>query len=184
MDTSRTQLDTAWTQLGHSWTQPDTAGHTSDTAHHDPTRVTRSSGESMGSQTCPASPTAPERGAGLEGHGQAWVRQLTGQHQEPLRGSITGSTRVAPCSPIHTPGPTRGQRTRLGPNITALLGPCQAGFYALTKKLPINDKSPGFCPTLKPSAGALGAGQGSCTRQEVPGLLSGRQPGLCSPGPL
>lgn len=174
-------MDTAghiWDTVGHSLdtarTQPDTAGHTSDTAHHDPTRVTRSEHGLADVSGVSHSPGA--RGWA----GGPWA----GLGQATHRGSITGSTRVAPCSPIHSPGPTRGQRTQLGPNITALLGPCQAGFYALTKKLPRNDKSPGFCPTLKPSAGALGAGQGSCTRQEVPGLLSGRQPGLCSPGPL
>lgn len=171
MDTARTQLDTArhcWTHLGHSPPRPHQGHQVRAWAHRRVWCLPRPRSEGLG-----------WRAMGRPGSGNS-----QGQHQEPLRGSITGSTRVAPCSPIHTPGPTRGQRTRLGPNITALLGPCQAGFYALTKKLPINDKSPGFCPTLKPSAGALGAGQDSCTRQEVLGLLSGRQPGLCSPGPL
>lgn len=88
-------------QLLHTWAQ---LRHSSDTVGHSQALPTMTS---PGLAAVSSVSHSPGVRGWAQGRGQAWVRQLTGS----LCGVASCSIRVAPCSPIHTPGPTKGQRT-------------------------------------------------------------------------
>lgn len=139
---SWTHLGHCWTHLGHSWTQ---LGHSSDTVGHSQTLLDTprtqptttppgSPGESMGSQTCPASPTAPERGAGLEGHGQAWVRQLTGAASGASAGQHHGQHQGRSVQPHTHPWPNQGPKDSTWPKHHCLAWPMPGRLLCTDKE--------------------------------------------------
>lgn len=169
------QLSDTWAQLRHSPGTAQTHTHSSDTPRtqlgtaHPALSRAQATAWARRCVRCPPQPWSEGLGCRAVGRlGQATHRAASGVSVERHHSSI----RVAPCTLIHTPGQTRGQRTWPKHHHLAWC-PRQAGFCTLTEKLPRNEKSPWFCPTLKPSAGVLGAGQGSCCRQGVPGCSQG-----------
>lgn len=149
------QLLHTWAQLRHSWAQLGTAHHDLTRAHRRVQHLLQPWSEGLGS--------GPRAGLG------------PAAHREPLWGGIMQHQGRSMQSQTH-PWPNQGPKD-------SRLGPRQAGFCTLTDKLPRNEKSSGFCPTLKPSAGALGAGQGSCCRQGVPGCSQGGSLGSAALAP-